>query len=226
MFTLDTSPTHTLNGVQVQTGMVLNWIAGTAGTQPVSFGGTVYQPLPIAAQDWEWSGQGAIPQPKLSVSNVGGVVAGLVIAFDDLIGAKVTRIRTFARYLDGQPQQNSSIMFEPDIFYINRKSLHDKTQIQFELATAFDEMARTIPARKILRNICGHTYRQYVNGGFILGTCPYAGSAMFQADDTPTNDATKDVCSLHLHGCVVRFGETANLPFDGFPGAGDTGNIA
>lgn len=226
LFELDTTPCHQLNGAQVESGQLLHWIAGTLGGQTVKFGGVEYQPLPIAAQDWQWNGQGSVPQPKLMISNYGGMVAGLTIAMDDLIGAKITRLRTFQRYLDGEEAANPNVMFQPDIFYINRKSAHDKVSVTFELATSFDQMSLTIPARKVLRNICGNTYRQWVNGTFVMGTCPYAGSACYLGDGTITTDPSKDTCSLRQSGCITRYGNKTKLPFDGFPGAGDTGNLS
>jgi len=220
LFQLDTSPCHTLNGVQVAAGTVYCWTPGTINEGPVSFGGQVYVSIPIEGVDWQWNGIGTIPQPKLRVNNFSGVATGLVISLDDLVGAKVTRIRTFAQHLDGQSAADPSSMFEPDVFFINRKSSHDNEMIEFELATSYDQIGLQIPARQIIRDICGFTYRQYVNGAFVMGSCPYAGAQYFAEDDSAANSPALDVCSHHMNGCLVRFGQNADLPMEAFPGAG------
>lgn len=224
LFTLDTTPCHTMNGVQVTQGQVFNWTPGTLGDAPVYFGGVEYLPMAINGTDYEWTGQGTPPMPKLQVQNLGGIIAGLTMTLDDLVGAKVTRTRTFKKHLDGQPEADPNTYFEPDEFYINRKSLHDKNSIEFELATPFEELNRQIPATIVMRNSCRHSYRQFVNGQWIYGTCPYAGSAMFDGSNNPVTSQGQDVCSRRLSGCLARFGQKAPLPIKAFPGAGQTGN--
>ena len=82
-------------------GGVFYFHAGTNKvTQPVVWQGKTYQPLPIEASGFELSSKGTLPRPRITVANVGGLFSAEVIAHDDLIGCKVTRRRTFARFLD------------------------------------------------------------------------------------------------------------------------------
>lgn len=62
--------------------------------------GKTYVRFPIQATGFEASTKGVLPRPSLAVSNVTNMITALAKAYDDLIGAKVTRRRTLARYLD------------------------------------------------------------------------------------------------------------------------------
>jgi lambda family phage minor tail protein L len=193
------------------------------GTNGVKFGGTEYVPMPIEATGFEWAGTGKLPRPKLRVSNVGGFAGALVIANRDLLGAKVTRIRTFREFLDDGESPDPSGFMEPDIFLVERKSVHRKALIEFELAPAMEQQGLKLPRRIMLRDTCGYTYRQWATDtnnvtGFIPGTCPYAGSTYFKIDDTSTVSADEDVCGYRQTSCALRFGAAANLPFNAFPG--------
>jgi phage-related protein len=62
--------------------------------------GNTYNAFPIEASGFEWNGKGQMPRPKVLVSNVLGTITALVLAYQDLIGCKFTRIRTLQKYLD------------------------------------------------------------------------------------------------------------------------------
>lgn len=218
LYELDTSGAHKLDGTEIINGEVFCWTPGTIGDTPVRFGGVVYTPMAIYGSGYEWSGQGTVPQPKIQVQNIGGIVSGLAIEFDDLVGATVTRIRTFVKHLDGQSEANPNIMMEPDVFEINRKSMHNKSLIEFELATPFEALNRLVPSSLVMRNTCRHTYRRMLNGSWVYGTCPYAGSKCYDASNNPTTDQTKDICNKRVSGCMMRFGQGKPLYGKFFPG--------
>lgn len=86
--------------------------AGTNGLQqPIVWQGQTYQPYPIQVNGFELTGQGALPKPTMSVSNVGGLISALVMEYDDLVGAKLIRKRTFAQYLDAANSAGSTLTF-------------------------------------------------------------------------------------------------------------------
>lgn len=70
------------------------------GMTDVVWQGNTYSAFPIEASDFEWNGKGQMPRPKVQVSNVLGTITALVLAYQDLVGCKFTRIRTLAKYLD------------------------------------------------------------------------------------------------------------------------------
>lgn len=65
-----------------------------------------YTRYPVEADGFEYTGNGQLPQPRLRVANILGTITSLLLSVNavtpgnDLIGAKVTRIRTLARYID------------------------------------------------------------------------------------------------------------------------------
>ena len=220
LYELDTSPLTNIYGV-AGTGTVYHWTPGTLGNASVYYGGVEYTPLPIAGTGFEWNGQGKLPVPQLQISNLGGFAAALVIEFGDMLGAQVTRTRVFQRFLDGQPGADPSAYFEPDIFVVNRKTGHDKTSITFELRAKMDAQGLQIPRRQVIQNTCTHNYRQWKNGAFIYGSCPYAAQIYYNAANVSQTDPSLDVCGKQFLSCITRFG-TAPLPTRAFPGVGIT----
>ena len=95
--------------------------------------GITYLAFPIEAKGFDISGNGEIPRPRLIVSNILSSLGSLARQFDDLVGAKVTRIRTFVKYLDavnftdGNNLADPNVSFEPDIYYIDRKVSENHT---------------------------------------------------------------------------------------------------
>ncbi len=95
------------------------------GTQAITFGGQLYIAIPLEAEGFSYSGQGSLPRPTLRLSNLFSTITGLIATLPNgLEGAKVTRIRTLARYIDainftGTPayliaEDNSFILTEDD----------------------------------------------------------------------------------------------------------------
>jgi phage-related protein len=92
-----------------------------------------------------------------------------MLSLGDLVGAKVTRIRTFAKYIDYenfidgvQPEgfsPNPNTELPRDIFFIERKSVENKNIIQFELSSIFDFEGIQLPGRLVLNSSCPFTYR-------------------------------------------------------------------
>lgn len=195
------------------------WTPGTVGDAPVVYRGLTYTPWPIEAEGFEWNGRGPFPTPIVRVSNIKGYVRALVIGFGDLLGAKVTRLRTFARFLDGQPGADPEAFFPPDIFYVERKRGDDPEQVEWELASIIDQEGVELPGRQALKNICTHTYRRWTGTAFDYSkaTCPYTGTDYFMADGTSTLNPALDKCGKKLGDCIARFLD-APLPTRAFPG--------
>ena len=181
----------------------------------IVFGGLTYTRLPIEAFGFARSGQGALPRPKLAVANVTGLVGAIA---DELIGARLTRIRTFAKYLDavnfpgGNPQADPNQVIDREIWFVDRKAMENKLMVEFELAAAFDLAGVMLPRRQFVQNVCPWRYRG--------PECGYTGGAVADEKDQPTSDPAKDRCGKRLASCKLRFGQYAELPFGGFPAVG------
>jgi lambda family phage minor tail protein L len=199
---------------------VVRFHAGTNELlQQVVWQGNVYEPYPIIVEGFEFNGNGQSPRPKLRVANVKGTITALILSYQDLIGAQVTRKRTLAKYLDAvnfasgsNPTADPTAQFADDVFFIDRKSKETRDVVEFELAASFDLEGVSLPRRQIVQNVCPWTYR---------GTeCGYTGNAFFNANDESVTSSVVDACGKRLSSCQKRFGTNAELPFGGFPAAG------
>lgn len=187
--------------------------AGTSESRwPIVFQGITYQPWPIQITGFERNGQGTVPKPKVSISNVQGIVSATALMYDDLVGAKLTRKRTFARFLDGSPQADPTQEFPIDIYYVNQKTAENAQIAEFELTTSFDLVGLSLPSRQVVQNSCPWAYK-----GAECTWVPVAGK-YFDVNDVSQATVGGDVCGKRLSSCTARFGAVP-LPFGGFPGA-------
>lgn len=155
------------------------------GRNIIYWKGNAYLPAPLATEGFEVASRGVFPKPKVQLAfsddmlNVFNLFRGTV-DFGDLIGAKFTRIRTFAKFLDRanfyqadgvsalspdkliipegfDPDPNCE--FPRDVYYFDRKSSENRNSIQFELSSAIDLDRAKLPRRKVLSYICPWQYR-------------------------------------------------------------------
>lgn len=185
----------------------------------IVWNGQAYQPLPLEADGFEWSGQGSLPRPKLRVANIFGTITSLLLTLPDgLDGAKVSRIRTLGRYLDAvnfaggvNPTADPYAEWPREIYFVDRKSAEARDVIEFELASAFDLAGIRAPRRQCVTR-CQWKYRS--------AECGYTGTTYFDAQDQSVANPSQDVCGKRVDSCKLRFGQTAELPYGGFPGIG------
>lgn len=155
----------------------------------ITWRGADYTAVPIHSEGWEFNGKGTLPTPKLSLT-VSDDGIPLMASFKDklkqlgdLTGAIVTRIRTFAKYLDagnfipkevernGVKYLDSQIIipegFAPDpnaelprdIYFIDRKSNENKNNLEFELGSILDIENLKLPGRLVVSTKCSACYR-------------------------------------------------------------------
>lgn len=183
--------------------------------QDIVWKGQTYTSYPIQAEGFELSGNGTANRPKLSVSNVLGLVTGLAEQYNQLVGTVVTRRQTYAQFLDAanfQAARNPKADPTQEIvskFVIEQLSSLNAETATFTLAAPTEADGAIIPARVMLASVCVWQYRG--------DGCGYGGAPVADRFDMPTSDPTKDECSMTLQGCKARFGATAVLPFGGFP---------
>ncbi len=192
--------------------------------EPIVWRGDTYLPLPISASGFDMSSSGQFPRPKIMVSNVLSTIKSEMLQYNNLIGATVTRWRTFRKHLDDGDDPDPDIFFPPDVFKIDRKSAETSSQIEFELATILDQEGTMLPRRQVLRNTCTHIYRVYdvalTEFDYSRATCPYAGTNYFDENgNAVTNPALDNPSKLLTTCCKKRFPNEA-LPTRAFPGVG------
>jgi lambda family phage minor tail protein L len=178
----------------------------------VVFAGNTYLRYPVEATGFEYNGQGQLPRPTLRVANLVSTITAILQAVNtfnpgnDLLGAKVTRIRTLIKYLDaanfeggtnpyGTPDPTAE--FPRDEYYVARKSFENREVVEFELAAVFDLQNVRAPRRQVIANICPWTYRG--------DGCNYTGDGYFDRDDIAVTTLAADVCGKRLSSCKLRF---------------------
>lgn len=199
-------------------GGITHFHAGTNGLlQPIIWQGMTYMPAPIEAEGFDLVTKGSLPRPKMRIANVDGILSAEVAQFDDLVAAKVTRKRTFAKYLDAvnfpggvNPDADPNQYLADETWYVERKVTENRYVIEWELSSAFDLMGVMLPYRQVIQNSCTWRYRS--------SECGWTG-AYFDKDDLLTANSTSDFCAKRLSSCRARFSGTSVVPFGGFPGA-------
>lgn len=188
--------------------------------------GNSYLRFPIEVEGFQYNGQGQLPRPTIRVSNIFGTITAILLTVNgttpgnDLAGAKLTRIRTLARYIDGANftggtnpygTPDPTAEFPREIYYVDRKSAETRDLVEFELAAVFDLAGVRAPKRQCISSFCQWVYRS--------AECSYTGTNYFNADDAAVGTLAEDVCGKRLSSCKARFG-TDPLPFGAFPGIG------
>lgn len=213
----------TLDATRIGVG-ILRFTEGAQTGASVTYAGNLYNAVDVMFRGLDYSGSGAPSRPTISISMTNPVVQAIFNSAGDLNGCKLMRIRTFARFLDGQPDADPMAFYGPDIFEIDRKVADNNTEITWELASSFDQEGVMLPRRVMVRDTCLWRYRSYDAAigqfDYSKAQCPYAGSQYFDANDNPVTDPAQDRPSRRLSCCKKRFGENAPLPFGGFPGIG------
>lgn len=165
-------------------GDILRFHAGTNELkQNIVFQGNTYVRYPVAVTGFEFAGQGQFPRPKLQVANIFSAITQVLLESNDLMGAKLTRKRTMAKFLDAvnfdggvNPDEDDTAEFQEDIYYIDRKSGEDRDTVEFELASSLDLVGVSVPRRQIIQNVCIWKYRS--------SECSYAGPPIVDIDDS------------------------------------------
>lgn len=174
----------------------------------VVWAGNSYMRFPVEADGFDYSGNGQLPRPKVRISNIMGTITALLLSLPSgLEGAKFTRVRTLARYIDGTNfpggtnpygTPDPTAEFPREVYYVDRKTAENREVVEFELAASFDLVGVRAPKRQCIANICQWAYKST--------ECGYVGAL-------PTCDKTLAACKAH-------FGATAELPFGSYPGIG------
>lgn len=184
-------------------------------TANIVFNGITYVAFPIEVDGFEMTTKGTLPRPSMKIANANNTVSALLVLYNPL-QAKVTRIRTCKKFLDGtnfpsgNPTADPTAKFEDEIWYIDRVANENPQLVEFELTSKLDLTNLALPRRQVLEH-CPWKYRGE--------ECGYTGTSYFDLNDKST-DKAGDQCGKRFSSCVKRFpAATGLLPFGGFPGA-------
>jgi len=162
----------------------------------VVWNGQSYVRLPLEVTGFDYSSSGSLPRPKLAVSNIGSNITAILLSVNlittgnDLGGAKVVRIRTLKKYLDGQAGADPHAKFPDEIWYVDRKSNENRAIVEFELASKFDLAGVMLPRRQIIANVCQWKYRS--------AECGYTGPPVADANDNYLQGSSNAVLNDYL----------------------------
>ncbi len=147
------------------------------------FNNQAYDFVPMYVEGFEVHGDGRLPRPKMTFSNHQGNMSLKLGFFKDFINYKVTRIKTFVKYLDKEnfpdnvnphtdPDPEAS--FAEEIFYVNTKISENDEVVQFELVSLLELQNANVPSRIIYSNYCPWQYRSNIG-------CRYKGKPISDA---------------------------------------------
>lgn len=128
----------------------------------VVWAGNSYLRFPIECNGFEFGSTGTLPRPTIAVSNIFGTITSIMqninqnTVGNDLNGAKFTRIRTLARFLDavnftdntnpyGTPDPSAE--FPQEIYFLDRKVTENRNLVTWEAQSALDLINVKLPGR-------------------------------------------------------------------------------
>jgi lambda family phage minor tail protein L len=116
------------------------------GKPAVTIPERTFLPYPIAISGLEANSDGSFSRPRLDVANVDTFFGKLSFAYGDLVGCKVTYIRTFEDYI-------ASGFSAPEVILtIGKKISHNVKGISYELRYPLDIERGFLPKNQILRD--------------------------------------------------------------------------
>lgn len=175
-----------LYGINLGAEPVYRFCPMINGTNPIVWQGKSYQPLPIKMEGFEQKSDGRLPRPTMTVANPEGIFSKIIHSNQDFANCKVTRRRTYARFLDDENFQNRNnpdetttglnpfgkadpnSHFPDDIYFINKKNQENRQYIEFELVSSLELEDSPVPARVVLSDYCSWSYRCNIG-------CVYSG---------------------------------------------------
>lgn len=166
--------------------------------QKITWQGVDYLPLPIRSEGFSSKGDNELPRPKLQISNAELILSKYLKIYNNFVGAKIIRKRTFAKFLDDENFENGENPFfdlstqssaadlnsqlPDEVFYINRRVTETKEFVEFELSTVFEMDNVFIPNRNVYSRYCTWIYR--CNG------CRYNGNPKTTSDSKNFTDSS------------------------------------
>jgi len=166
----------------------------------VKWRGVKYFPAPIHAEGFEVTSRGTLPRPTLSIASQSkdgidqiSLLRHEIRSFGDIVGAKVTRRKTYAKYLDKENfelagphakdlqqlpdgyEPDPYAEMPPDVYFIERKMSENKMVLSYQLTSVLDLEGYKLPRRMIVSDKCMWQYRglgcwyQHVNAKELPG---------------------------------------------------------
>lgn len=213
----------------------LRYHAGKNGLiSDIVFDGKTYPAAPVEIDGFEFTGKGTLPRPTLRVANVNGAISSLLALYNPL-GARVRRIRTFAKFLDTVnfatnpsffPEEGSisSPFVGPIAPFATQQgdtlialTTNDTADPDAKMVETWyiDRVASEnlqlvefeLTAKLDLTNLQlpRRTVTEFCQWEYRERECPYRGKQYFDINDQRVSSADQDVCGKRLSSCKLRF---------------------
>jgi lambda family phage minor tail protein L len=179
--------------------------------------GLEYDPWPCQGEGFDKTTEQQ-PRPMFRAGNLNRSLTILCQMYDDMVGATLTRRRTFAKYLDavnfpdGNPTADPTRELPVELWFVERKAAETFEVVEWELSSALNFNGVRLPRRQIIAGQCPFAYRGPL--------CNYVGPPVANALDEPTSDPALDRCGKRLSSCELREWPDDVLNFGGYPAAG------
>lgn len=134
-----------------------------------------YMAIPILMKNNEIKADStSLPRPRLSIGNENSLVSYYIRASKGLVGAKLTRTRTFAEYLHEDTwggthpfgSHDPDAVLVSDVYYIEKIVDENKLICEFELASILELNGVQLPRQRMYANSCRFKYRNSSGCGY------------------------------------------------------------
>ncbi len=197
---------------------------GDHGAPDIMFGGQPYKSWNVKTAGFKVSGKGRLPTPTFAMGDRDASMSAYIALHDFFRGAVLSRIKTYGKYLDGQPGADSTETQPPEMYQLMRIESQKDDMVQWRMESFLANSGKKVPARIIENNYCPFDYREHNGVGFDNSTsdkaCPYIGVLYFDESDGAVT-ASQDSCGKMYSSCRKRHPLPGDvIPFGGFVGAG------
>ena len=212
-----------VEGLHYQTGNPNNiittyrWHSGVTedSTGQLSFGGQIYSAMPIEAEGFDYKGTSkgsSTPRPTLRISNLLSTVSTVlaevngVTPYNDLIGAKVTRKTTFAKFISATNTGGQTITYVVTVqnvggtnyFYLNGVYKPTLSLVEGNIYRFVQSDSTNTGHPLILKTSTGSTIINNVDGSLLAtGTAGNDRIVNYQASTSGSYNAARYLCSVH-----------------------------
>ncbi|AAR09278.1 minor tail protein [Escherichia phage Tls] len=183
---------------------------GILPPKDIKFRGEVYGARPFGITGIGFTSNGKAEKPQLALSNLDSRVSALIRSYNGMMQAKVTIWVTSGDLIDEEGNVEDGA-YRKFVYYIERPNFVNQTVARFELTSPYDMDGIMIPPR-LTQSVCYWAQRGWYRSG---KGCGYNGSAMFDKDNNPVTDPSKDYCAGTVTACKLRFGAQNELDFGG-----------
>ena len=197
---------------------------GKLGPKSIFFGGQQYDFWPFEVSGLGMS-TGQPAEPSFNVADIGGVITRLSLNHEQLLGAKVEIIDTFAKFLDNGSEPDPEQKMVQTFYIDSQPGRNPGKTVTFTLVSPTDLEGMVVPRRQIM-NMCEWAMTgKYASGDGCTWNLLAPGIKYYDDRGNEVIAMEQDRCGGYMTDCLLRFGQghdnpkSADLDYGGFPGS-------